>query len=280
MNRSVGFRLVLALAASTILGAGAAHAQADYKPPSKRIAPGTALALVTKSDLPTPRRADGKPDLTGAWPGLPRSRMPPAQQRHPGTTESDQMVAQRGSGWNKPHYKPELWSKVRELDFSIIDADPAYNCAFTGTPRQGPPNRIVQSDKEVILFYGDNYRVVPVDGRTRNPADLDQETYLGIPLGRWEGDTLVVESVGFNDISWLQFQGYFHTNLMTVTERFWRQGNLLYYNWTVDDPDVLVEPYTYDTMVKVLYTGPPQTNGEPPLCEPTGYPKDNPYSRG
>ena len=62
-------------------------------------------------------------------------------------------------------------------------------------------------------------------------------------LAHWDGDTLVIESVGFNDVSWLGWEGYFHTDKMEVTERFTRNGDLLFYNFTVNDPDVLMEPW-------------------------------------
>ena len=60
----------------------------------------------------------------------------------------------------------------------------------------------------------------------------------------------MIESVGFNDISWLGWEGYFHTDKMMVTERFRREGDLLYYSFTVDDPDVLMEPWNSITYVR------------------------------
>ena len=71
-------------------------------------------------------------------------------------------------------------------------------------------------------------------------------------LARWDGDTLVVESVGFNDVTWLGWEGYFHTDEMEVTERFRREGDLLFYSFTVNDPDVLMEPWTSITYVRRL----------------------------
>ena len=250
-----------------------------YKLPAERLTPGVGFAQVT-STAPTPRRADGKPDLTGVWAATPPSPAGPGGIRALGFNESDQAVLQRGAAWNKPIYKPEFWQTVRDNDFSRIDLDPAYNCETPGVPRQNGPNKITQSDKEVILFNWPIARIIPVDGRPRDPQDLDQTTSNGMSLGRWEGDTLVIESNGFNNLTWLQFQGYFHTDLMVVTERLWRQGNLLYYNFTVDDPDVLMEPWTQDTMVKVLNPDPMFRFLEPEPCVPTGIPEEDPYNRG
>ncbi len=286
MSKATWLSTGATLGALIALAAGAAAtAQEGYKPPAKRLPPGTAAVESTlkmpQAAVPTPRRPDGKIDLTGVWTGNPTWGAPVHELRHPGTLESDQMVAQRGAGWNKPLYKPEFWSKVRELDYSRIDADPGYNCAPGGVPRAGPPVRIIQNDKDVVFLYNDFVRVIPTDGRQRDPTDNDQSTYYGLPLGKWEGDTLVIESIGFNDRTWLQFQGYYHTDLMKVTERVTRKGNILYYTWTVDDPDVLAEPWTQDTQIKVLNTDPNFRINEPAECDPLpGIPEVDPYNRG
>jgi hypothetical protein len=183
-----------------------------------------------------------------------------------GTFEPDQAVMQRGAGWNKPIYKAEYWEKVRSLDFSPVDVDSVFRCAPPGVPRQTAPAKIVQTPKEIVFYNNDSIRFVPMEGRTRDPGDADYATYSGIPLGHWEGDTLVVESVGFNDITWLQWQGYFHTDKMKVTERLRRDGDLLFYQFTVDDPDVLAEPWTSDTYVRRLNPNPLARVDEPPPC--------------
>ena len=77
----------------------------------------------------------------------------------------------------------------------------------------------------------------------------------------------MVESVGFNDITWLQWQGYFHTDKMKVTERLRRDGDLLFYQFTVDDPDVLAEPWTSDTYVRRLNPDPLARIDEAQPCE-------------
>ena len=62
-------------------------------------------------------------------------------------------------------------------------------------------------------------------------------------MGRWEGDTLVIDSIGFIDTTWLARGGFFHSDRMHVVEKFTRQGNTLLYDVTVEDPEVLVEPW-------------------------------------
>jgi hypothetical protein len=72
-------------------------------------------------------------------------------------------------------------------------------------------------------------------------------TYLGDTVGRWEGDTLVLDSLGFIDTTWMGRGGFFHSNEMHVVEKFTRQGNVLLYDVTVEDPEVLAEPYVFPT---------------------------------
>ena len=266
------------IAGAAAAGKPAPAPAADWKPPAKRVSPGEAYAKQAQfmTDAPPPRAADGHPDLSGVW-GNPPSPAGEGDIR-PGNNESDQAVLQRGAGWDKPLYKPEFWAKVRSLDFSKADVDPVFSCRRDGVPRQNAPNKIVQTAKEIMMWNGANVRVIPIDGRARDDEDEDQAYDNGVPLGHWDGDTLVVESVGFNDTTWLQWQGYFHTDRMKVTERFWRKGNLLFYNFTVDDPDVLVHPWTQNTLVRRLNPGLPRVN-EPNPCVVTPIEGD-PYSRG
>jgi len=147
---------------------------------------------------------------------------------------------------NKPVYKPQFWEKVQQLDQNGNNEDPSYSCMPQGVPRMGPPMKIVQTATELILLYAgpqDTYRVVPVDGRPHTTLqDLDG-TWKGESLGHWEGDTMVIDTIGFNDTSWLDIGGYFHSENMHVVERLRREGERLSWQATVEDPDVLVKPW-------------------------------------
>ena len=244
---------------------------APYMPPKKHISPMDAFYATVKPDMETPRTADGHPDFSGNWNGGYRAPTGGSILRHEGTSEPDQGVLQRGSGggWNKPHYKPEYWDKVRSLDFSKVDVDPAYNCVPPGVPRQTAPQKIIQTKNEVFFYNGESSRIIPMDGRKRDPLDSDYSLLLGWPLAHWEGDTLVIESVGFgSDNSWIQWQGYFHSDKMTVTEKLRRNGNLLYYQFIVNDPATLVEPWVSDTYVRFLNKDPMTRFGEGTRCDP------------
>jgi hypothetical protein len=242
-----------AMAQSQPAGVQTVDAPPNYQPPKKRVAPFDGYAEVQRATNPlakkaTPKGPDGKPELTGFW-GIIPSAGGPGGLRADGTFEPDQAALQRASGWTKPIYKPEFWNKVRSLDFGKSDVDPVYTCNPGGVPRMNAPAQIIQAPKQVILVYGGlRTRIIPTDGRKLTDQDADMTTFDGVSVGHWDGDTFVVESVGFNDISWLQWQGYFHSDQMKVTERFWRVGDLLFYNFTVDDPDVLLEPWTQGTL--------------------------------
>lgn len=226
-----------------------------YRPIGKRVSPQDGFAAQQHSTVPTPRDADGHPDLSGNWGANFSNPIGQPGLRARGTFEPDQATKQRAAQWNKPLYKPEYWEKVRSLDYSKVDVDPVYGCGKPiGVPRQNVPAKIVQKDKQIWLLNSveNGVRIIPIDGRQRNPQDFEYSTYNGMGLARWDGDTLVIESVGFNDVSWLGWEGYFHTDKMKVTERFRREGDLLFYSFTVDDPDVLMEPWNSITYVRRL----------------------------
>jgi hypothetical protein len=233
--------------------------QTSWNSISKRISPQDGFAMMVKPTGMTPRDEDGHPDLSGNWgAGFPNP-IGQAGLRRRGGFEPDQAAMQRGAQWNKPLYKPEYWDKVRSLDFGKSDIDPAYGCHTpVGVPRQNVPGRIVQKNKQIWLLNGveNMLRILPLDGRKRDEQDHEYSFFNGQGVARWDGDTLVIESVGFNDISWLGWEGYFHTDRMEVTERFLRQGDLLYYNFTVNDPEVLLEPWTSMSYVRRINPNP------------------------
>ena len=142
--------------------------------------------------------------------------------------------------------------------------DPVMTCQPLGIPREGPPRRIMQTDNEVVFFYqgGDagggygEYRIIPTDDRKHDPKKAIEATYLGYTVGRWEGDTLVLDSISFVDSTWLGRGGLFHSELMHVVERFKRQGDVILYDVTVEDPGVLVEPWVLPTRMLQRSTNP------------------------
>lgn len=213
-------------------------------PATSRPAPGSASNL------------NGVPNLSGVWNGAMNARVYASGEKvglilaaRDGTLvnfERDNALIRRMDP-NKPVYRPEFWDKVQKLDQDGNREDPSYSCMPLGVPRMGPPVKIVQTPDELIFLYAgpqDTYRVIPIDGRKHTPLqDLDG-TWRGESIGHWEGDTMVVDTIGFNDTSWLDIGGYFHSENMRVIERLRRQGDMLSWQATVEDPDVLVKPWT------------------------------------
>jgi hypothetical protein len=181
----------------------------------------------------------------------------------------------RRVGSNRPIYKPEYWEMVKNFDANANEEDPSNNCMPAGIPRAGIPSYIGQMPTYFIFIYPGQggliatqtmYRMIPIDGRSHTPLqDLDG-TYTGEAIAHWEGDTLVVDTWGFNSNTWFdQVGGYFHSENMHVIERFHREGNTLTWTATVNDPDVLVEPWTTTPRVALLN---PRPNAMLPESQP------------
>jgi hypothetical protein len=218
------------------------------------------------------------PNLSGVWNGAVPARVTESGEKvglilaaRGGTLvnfERDNALIRRMDP-NKPVYRPEFWEKVQKLDQDGNNQDPSYSCMPQGVPRMGPPMKIVQTESELIFLYAgpqDTYRVIPTDGRKHTPlADLDG-TWKGEAIGHWEGDTMVVDTIGFNDTSWLDIGGYFHSENMRVIERLRRDGNTLTWQATVEDPDVLVAPWTMNARELRLNPDPKATLEETLPC--------------
>jgi hypothetical protein len=139
-----------------------------------------------------------------------------------------------------------------ELDQWTNKYDPVMTCLPLGVPRQGPPSRIYATETDVTMIYRGGvdgaggyaeFRMIPTDGRPHDPQRALQYTYMGYTVGKWEGDTLVLDSIGFSDETWLGRGGLFHSDKMRVVEKFTRTGNQMLYEVTVEDPEVLVKPW-------------------------------------
>ena len=267
-------RLMRCGAASLALVAGLAVSSAQAQAP----APGARPAAAASA--PTPRLSDGKPDLSGWWGGggpggfggggAPAEAdadtfvVIPSRDGDLENFENDFYVWEK-SHENIPIYKPEHWAKVRELDLNGNKEDPAFHCLPQGVPRMGPPNRIIATPDEVILFNNTVFRMIKI-GKPRDANAALIESWNGYPEARWDGDTLVIESTGFNDSSWLGWGGYFHSYDLKVTETFRREGDTLHYTAVAEDPTVLQEPWKLDPVALRKGTNPNATIAEATPC--------------
>jgi hypothetical protein len=210
---------------------------------------------------PTPRMPDGKPDLNGTWDNGGGIDFLRPQQRADGSLCISGCVSARPapaatgttsapaappvSGTPRPLYKPQFAARVKELDAGQQKHDPVLRCQPPGVPRIGPPDKIIHTARELVFLYedvsGPFFRIVPLRPNVKRIDD--SESYLGDAHGRWDGDTLVVETANFNDLTWLTDNGAFHTPALKVTEYFVRRGNEIEYRAVADDPAVLAEPW-------------------------------------
>jgi len=215
---------------------------------------------------PTPKMG-AHPDLTGVWASndwignYGSRRCGPTQvlpcTRATNQTEDFELYSPSRFGQlGRPLYKPEHWDKVQQLDMWTNKEDPVMTCQPLGLPRQGPPRRIFQTENDITFLYGQfpdagggypEFRVVAIDNRQHGPDAKYANKYFGDTVGRWEGDTLVLDSIGFVDTTWIGRGGYFHSDKMHIIEKFRREGDAIFYDLTLEDPEVLVEPLVFPT---------------------------------
>jgi hypothetical protein len=201
-------------------------------------------ARAATASVATPKLADGHPDLNGQW----YHRIgPPVAQLKPGQSYDAAIakpigIAQFNPG--KAPYKPEYAAKVKDLDERQVQVDPAWYCQPPGVPRIGPPQKIVQTAKEVVFLYddlnGNFFRVVRMNAAHR--TDIEASAH-GDSVGKWDGDTLVVDVTNLDETTWLSDNGLFHSDKTHVIERLRREGDTLHYDVTVEDPVVFAEPW-------------------------------------
>jgi hypothetical protein len=125
--------------------------------------------------------------------------------------------------------------------------DPDANCLPSGIPRMTPyPWKIVQTPSLILFLYEGNmhsYRQIFMDGRG-HPKDMDP-TWFGDSIGKWDGDALVVDTVGFNDKAWFDDAAHPHTDKLHVTERYRRVDfGHMDFDVTIDDPGAYTRPFT------------------------------------
>jgi hypothetical protein len=172
---------------------------------------------------PAPRTPDDKPDLTGVW------------------------FAQRTVDPGKP--EPLAWGqKLFEESLANNEKEaPGAHCLTRGITAAGAlfPFELVQTPARLVMLFEDDvpsHRTVYLDGRG-HPKDPNPD-WMGHSIGHWEGDTLVVDTVGFNDKTWLDNVGHRHTEMLHVTERFRRPDvGHLEIEFTIEDPGAFAKPW-------------------------------------
>jgi hypothetical protein len=143
------------------------------------------------------------------------------------------------------------WARAAYDQRQIDQFEPHTRCKASGVSRQfstpyGTEFVEIRDLQRIYIFDNggpNSYRIIYMDGRS-HPPNL-QPTNYGHSIGRWEGDTLVVETVGLNEKFWLDTRGTPHTEKLKFTERFTRtDSNTLQYQATIDDPGAYTKPWT------------------------------------
>jgi hypothetical protein len=148
-------------------------------------------------------------------------------------------------GDGKIPYKPEALAMKKENAEHWIDRDPELKCYLPGIPRAmylPYPFEITQSTNKVHMAFAfaQTARTIHLDEVDPPPADL----WMGHSVGRWDSDTLVVNVSDFNDKTWFDRAGNFHTEALRLTERFTlRSPDVIWYEATIEDPNVFTQPW-------------------------------------
>lgn len=185
--------------------------------------------LKANSSGPAPRTADGKMDLSGVWGPDP----------HIMTNIS--LALKTGETLPLQPWALKLTNERMPKD------DPNANCLPAGVPRMAPyPWKIVQTPNLIVFLIEGNmhtYRQIFMDG-SGHPKDLDP-TWYGDSRGKWDGDTLVIDTVGFNDRFWFDAAGHPHTEQLHIIERYRRTDfGHMEFEVTINDPGAYTRPFT------------------------------------
>ncbi len=187
-----------------------------------------------KSNKPTPRTADGHPDLSGYWKGT-------RETRPVGNIAKDLPD-------HKLPFTPEGEAAWKHNTTATID--PESLCIIGGIPRHdasGLPFEVLQGKNKVAFLYWYSYfRLIPIDAKRKHTEDPDP-SFFGEELAHWDKDALVIDSIGFKDTTvWIDENGDPHSDDMHVVERWTRPDyDHIHVDATIDDKKFYTKPFTY-----------------------------------
>jgi hypothetical protein len=262
--------IAVALAGLWIAQGQQSSGQTPPPPPAQT---GGGRGAPTGPPEPTPRLSDGTPNLgrvpgeKGVWNvpyitnmgmrliGPDGKYLVPDAGRGAGRGEGGGGGGGRGGTKAEPHVPFLPWAAAI-YDYNSANQskyDPEGYCLPPGGPRMMAtpyPMEIIQQPEHkriLMIFEGATHiwREIYMDGRSHPEGDQLNPTYLGHSIGRWEGDTLVIDIVGFNENSWLDYFGHPHTDMLHVVEKYSRPNkNTLHYEALIDDPGAYSKPFT------------------------------------
>jgi len=238
-------RAVSVLGGALICGSALVHAQTLPANGEARIVAGRIPEPAAKTAVrPAPRLPDGKPDLgngKGSWNPRVIQNIAGVGPGAPDRTPVEHVVDVPFQPWAETLYRQRIADLQKD--------DPEARCLPPGIPRmhQTPfPFQVFQlPDRVLFVFEGGSHfwRTIFTDGRAHSKEP--NPGYLGESIGHWDGDTLVVDTIGFNDRTWLDQDGHPHTEALHTVERFTRRDEMtLHYQVTIEDPGAYTRPWT------------------------------------
>ena len=213
-------------------------------------------ATAQETTYRVPRLPNGRPDFNGIWQALntanydiePHTARPALAVRPGpyGPVPAAPVLALGAVGSVPPGmgvvdgpipYRPEALVRKKENQENWLSLDPEIKCYLPGVPRatyMPYPFQILQSANTFFIAY--EYAGAVRDILFKDPGPPPVESWMGQSVGRWEGDTLVIEVTGFNDRTWFDRSGNFHSEELRVTERYTRTSpDVMWYEATIDD---------------------------------------------
>jgi hypothetical protein len=211
----------------------------------------TTLLVAQSQPYRPPHGPDGHPNLSGIWQALNTANWdlePHAAQAGPivalgaiGAEPAGQGVVEGGT----IPYRPAALAKKKENYANRLKLDPEVKCYLPGVPRatyMPYPFQIVQTPQYILMAYeyAGAARTIYMGKAPESPVD----TWMGWSVGRWEGDTLVVDVTSFNDQTWFDRAGNFHSDALHVVERYTPiSPDALQYEATIEDPKTFSRPW-------------------------------------
>ena len=190
-----------------------------------------------------PRAADGHPDLSGIWQVINSASWNlEAHNAADGEPAGLSVVV----GDTIP-YQPWAATQQQENYENRLTADPMRQCFLAGVPRityMPFPFQMIQTPDHMVITYelAHAVRIIYTDG---SPHPLPNDFWMGDSRGRWDGDTFVVDTTHFNDRTWFDAAGNFHSTALHVVERYTPTSpHHMTYEATIEDPEVFTRPWT------------------------------------
>lgn len=203
-----------------------------------------------------PRLSNGKPDLSGIW---DKPRVQDMSQSSTGAQCGSLTMGCKQEGPGQLPFTAAGLAKYNQRDEEAIVFDPGAHCWPEGYVRSwgtSYPAEIFQTPSRMAVLF-ENYgafHVIPTDGR-EHPKNLEP-AWFGNSVGSWEGDTLVVDSIGFNDKTWIDTARHPHSEAMHVVERFDRlDATHLGYQVTIEDPGIFTRAFTNKRVFVLMKPG-------------------------